>query len=89
MKNSIVILFLFFSTSNYAQDKYPKILNFDVNSKNTISSYTFLMLDSKQAIDLKFYGNKECEFNIVGSKKNRIILEFYQPSKLIPIGRCA
>ena len=40
-------------------------------------------------IDLRKYGNKKCEFKIVGSNSYRIILEYNQPSKLIPKGRCA
>ena len=89
MKNIIILLIFTVSIFGYAQDKYPEILNFDVNDKTNIHSYSFLMLDSNKAIDLKLYGNKECEFNIISSETNRIILEFYQPSKLIRKGMCA
>jgi hypothetical protein len=47
------------------------------------------MLDSQKAIDLKLFGNTYCEFKIVSSKANSIILEFNQPSKVISKGRCA
>ena len=98
MRKTLIILFLFIYGSSIAQDKYPVILHFDVNNK-TINTegeevwakdtYHFLMLNPQKAIDLKNYGNSECEFNIIGSNTNRILLEFNQPSKLIPKGMCA
>jgi hypothetical protein len=98
MRKILIILFLFIYGSSITQDKYPVILNFDVNNK-TINTegeevwakdtYYFLMLNPQKAIDLKNYGNSECEFNIIGSNSNRILLEFNQPSKLIPKGMCA
>ena len=98
MKKILTILFLFIFGYTFTQEQYPTIINFDVNNK-TINdedkvvwikeAYQFLMLNPQKAIDLKDYGNKECEFNIIGSNNNRILLEFYQPSKLTTKGRCA
>lgn len=98
MKETLIILFLFICGNNIAQDNYPTILNFDVNNKTTNDDgetvwikdvYHLLMLNPQKAIDLKKYGNLECEFNIIGSNANRILLEFQQPSKLIRKGMCA
>ncbi len=98
MKKILTILFLFIFGYTYAQEQYPTIINFDVNNK-TINdedkvvwikeAYQFLMLNPQNAIDLKNYGNSKSEFNIIGSNANRILLEFYQPSKLTTKGRCA
>ncbi len=99
-KVSTILIFinLLFSTYFYAQDKFPLILNFSVENEvisktdETIGieeNYNFLMLNPQKAIDLRKYGGKECEFKIVGSKIDRIILEFTKPSKLIPKGMCA
>jgi len=94
MKKTLIILFLFICIQNYAQDKYPSIINFDVkNDKNDTvlasTSYHFLMLSPHKAVDLKNYGNEKCEFQILASNANKILLEFNQPSKLISEGRCA
>ncbi len=98
MKKLLVLLSLLSSGFIYAQDEFPRILNFDVENKSISDTgekfwvketYHFLMLSPQKAIDLKNYGNKECEFNIIGSNLNRIILEYNQPSKLTRKGMCA
>ncbi len=98
MKNTLIILFLFIYGTNIAQDQYPTIINFEVNNK-TINdegeevrmkdTYHFLMINPYEAIDLKGYGNSASEFKIIASTDNKILLEFNQPSKLIPKGMCA
>lgn len=97
LKKSLLILLLFVYCTVNAQDKYPTVLHFIANSKNTSAdetnasneSFHFLMLSPNKAIDLKDYGNEKCVYQIVASNENRIILEFKQPSKLISTGRCA
>ena len=98
MKNLLVILFLFVYVINYAQNKFPSILNFEVakkktndegNTKGLKDTYHFLMITPHKAVDLKNYVNENCEFKIIGNNRNRIILEFHHPSKQVPKGRCA
>ena len=79
MKKILTILFLFIFGYTFTQEQYPTIINFDVNNK-TINdedkvvwikeAYQFLMLNPQKAIDLKDYGNKECEFNIIVNSKS-------------------
>tara|TARA_R110002126_G_scaffold281512_2_gene429339 strand:+ start:6565 stop:7083 length:519 start_codon:yes stop_codon:yes gene_type:complete len=98
MKKIIVILFITFCGRNYAQDQYPKIVNFQISNK-TINDknesiwastlYHFLILNPHKAIDLKQFGNTESEFSIVSTNSNKVLLAFNQPSKLISKGRCA
>lgn len=85
MKNIFIIIFFLSFSSMFAQIEYPIISKFDVENTKTASnhvSYQFLMLNSQKAIDLRDYGNKYCEFKIIGSNQNRAILEYNQPSKL-------
>lgn len=98
MKKTLTILFLCICAHNYAQDIYPSIINFDVanktiNDKNedvwVTTSYHFLMVNPQKAIDLSKFGNEESEFNVIANNSNKIVLEFNQPSKLNPKGRCA
>tara|TARA_R110002073_G_scaffold24309_5_gene82280 strand:- start:7910 stop:8440 length:531 start_codon:yes stop_codon:yes gene_type:complete len=98
MKKIVSIYFLLYCVFSYAQNEYPQVLSFDVKIKegnstdksNTINeTYHFLMLNSHEAIDLRAYGNKECEFKIIGHHLNKIILTYNQPSKLIKKGMCA
>lgn len=98
MKKILVLLFLLIYWNNYAQNKYPSIINFDVNNKTindknevvwSTTSYHFLMLNPHKGIDLYKLGNKECEFTVLFINSNKILLEFNQPSKLIRNGMCA
>lgn len=98
MKNIFLLIFLLSYGYIWAHDEFPKINKFDVehqvisNTGKTIwtkETYQFLMLNSQKAIDLRNYGNKECEFEIIGNNLHKIILEYNQPSKLDTNGRCA
>ena len=98
MKKILALLFLLIYWNNNAQNKYPSIINFDVNNKIindkdevvwATTSYHFLMINPHIAIDLNKFGNKECKASILATNANKIILEFNQPSKLIRKGMCA
>lgn len=94
----LLILFLLIYGSINAQNKYPSIINFDVNNKTindknevvwSTTTYHFLMLTPHKGIDLNKLGNKKCEFTFLCINSNKVLLEFSQPSKLSRNGMCA
>ena len=90
MKYLFIILVFIGFESIHAQDVFPKVLNIESSDNKTIKeTYTFLMLNSKQGIDLKNYGNDKCEYKLLTNNENKVLLEYNQPSKLNPKGRCA
>lgn len=95
MKRVISILFIFIGLNNLAQEKYPTILELNLAQENrdSIASdynlHQYLMLNNATAINLNEYGNEECQFKILSSNSNKILLEFEQPSKLAHKGMCA